>query len=151
MGYSNDVYGVIAFFSREKEVINKNFEVLKSLSTDDPDSDYPWITSRMFNLDYQRYWGKILIPFAANYKNLEDEWHLWIEKFESIINKMTWTYVEVHLHSELLESYSYYWGLHLLSIDEIGKENNERNWEFSGSPRDLRPILKEKGFLGWGV
>lgn len=105
-----------------------------------PSDENPPLTRGMFSItgSTEMYQSQI-IHFAASIKALEQNWHIWLEKFETLLSKLYWFGAIVHLESELFEGdYQYQW----VVTDEAVDQNlfNDpilpiSQWEFSGGPR----------------
>jgi hypothetical protein len=79
-----------------------------------------------------------IIHFGASFKQIEGAWGTWLTKFETLLRKMYWDEVHLHLVAEAWNS---------SSIHYIWKDENEEkaiypdhadpvaHWTFSGGPR----------------
>jgi hypothetical protein len=109
------------------------------------DNDFPWINQSMFNIpNEQGVFRDQIITFGASYKTLEYEWHLWLEKFEAILQKLYWLNTNIYAKFEVMGSYEYHWSL--------SREEQSRclfdapipieNWIFeSTGPRSFEEML----------
>lgn len=104
-----------------------NAKVIDSLPENDP--EFPWINRSMFSIpNNQGIFRDQVITFGASYKTLEYEWHLWIEKFESLLKKLFWFDVIIHAEFEVMGDYKYEW---LINYDLI-----KDNW-YKGTPKPI--------------
>ncbi len=60
-------------------------------------------------LNYDDTLQSSVIHFASAYKGIEYEWALWISTFESLLQKMCWDSVVVHLETELSGVHTFTW------------------------------------------
>lgn len=129
----------------------KNYYKLHQLNTKtleelpNLDRNYPWINQSMFNVpNEQGVFRDQVITFGASYKTLEYEWHLWLEKFETVLRKLYWLNVNIHAEFEIMGSYNYHWSL---SNEEksrclFDEPTPIKNWLFeSTGPRSFEEML----------
>jgi hypothetical protein len=109
------------------------------------DLDYPWINQSMFNIpNEQGVFRDQVITFGASYKNLECDWHLWLEKFEAVLRKLYWIDVSIYVQFEVMGSYEYHWSLtneeHARCL--FDEPTAIENWTFeSTGPRSFEEML----------
>ena len=76
-------------------------------------NEWPLICREMFslptaNLNAGHYQTEVL-HFGASYKAIEYEWEQWIIDFETLLQKMYWVSVNVHLETELSGIHTFTW------------------------------------------
>lgn len=128
--------------------LNKN--IINSLPEND-DSEYPWINRSMFSIpNKQGVFRDQVITFGASYKTLEYNWHIWLEKFETILKQLYWYDVTIHASFEVFGDYTYEW---LIKVDQAHnnwfKEIPEPalNWEYeSDGPRTFLDRLHKNKY-----
>ena len=91
MGHHTIVYGRISGAEGRSDDYYKfhklNFDIINALP--DNDSEFPWINRSMFCIpNHQGIYRDQVITFGASYKTLENEWHLWLKKFEELLKKL---------------------------------------------------------------
>lgn len=109
------------------------------------DLDYPWINQSMFNIpNEQGVFRDQVITFGASYKNLEYDWHLWLEKFEDILRKFYWINVSIYVKFEIMGFYEYHWSLSNVEHARclFDKPTPIENWIFEGTgPRSFEEMI----------
>lgn len=115
MGHQSLVYGVIeapqAPHAYAQSAFAANREVLSSLPSED---DWPCFVREMFaisqttnvTIDY----SFVPIHFAESYKDLEEDWGVWVAKFEKLLSRLYGVAAVVHLDSERLGCHRLEWG-----------------------------------------
>jgi len=84
-----------------------------------------------------------MIAFGASFKELEDQWDVWLRKFERLLRDLAWSTAELHLdlHRGAIEgasAFGYRW---------TRSTPTAERWRFEGGPRELG---KEAGrFRDW--
>jgi hypothetical protein len=76
-----------------------------------PDVDtWPYLSRVMFAAtpESQSYYHRVY-HFAATMKGIEEEWHVWVEKFENLLRRMCWFSADVYLETEYFGNHSYWW------------------------------------------
>jgi len=139
MGHTSIVYGnIIGARCRDGNLHRINKSVIESLPADDV--KWPWLERGLFLVpdpDRSKIYREQVIVFGASYKEVEYEWPVWLEKFESVLRQLYWLSATVHLDTELVGNYTYEW---LNDMDESGdflSDNPKptKKWSFSGGPR----------------
>lgn len=119
-----------------------NLDVIAQLPRED---SWPPIVQGMFTVPMkvdgdaqnQGFYKVQMIHFAASFNNFSLEWSKWLEKFESLLKKLYWFEVHLHLSIELHGQFDYSWkvaeeaikGFHSKPPVAVG------TWEFAGGPR----------------
>ncbi len=80
-----------------------------------------------------------MIHFGLSFKNFEDGWSTWLQKFESLLRELYWTQVRLHLDSELYGHFDYCWDATPAALEGFRASPPQpvREWEFSGGPREF--------------
>lgn len=112
MGHHTIIYGRINGATWKVEDHDKlqrlNTEVINRLPDNDP--GFPCINRSMFAIpNEQGTYRDQVITFGASYKTLEYEWHLWIEKFEALLQQLFWFDVTIHADFEMMGTFTYNW------------------------------------------
>jgi len=79
------------------------------------DGSYPLIVPEMFSVGASKereYYEHTIVSFAATYKNVEDgsSWSEFVLKFEHLLNKVDFDIARIHLETEFLGDYHFFWG-----------------------------------------
>jgi hypothetical protein len=115
--------------------VGKNVDLVRNLPLDD---NWPKLTKNMFSIsstDYDTpgFYKVQMIHFGASIKYLDENWAEWLEKFESLLEGLSWRRAYAILTLEWpangydSRQYNYQWRYINSSIP--------RNWEFEGGPR----------------
>lgn len=122
-----------------KDAILINEKIIDELSHYDK---WPPITQNFFKVstttstDIQNgaFEGR-LIHLGGTFKTIENEIEEWLMKFESIISKMIWLSIKVHLITSYSDSTIFEWSIDLKknNFKEIikNKEINKNDWSFN--------------------
>ena len=116
-----------------------NINTIETLPADD---DWPRLTRNMFSItstDYDRpgFYKIQMIHFGASIKYLDEDWHEWLEKFESLLERLSWSEVFMLLTMDWPSDgfkekrYEYKWEHKW----ENSGSSKIRNWNFDGGPR----------------
>jgi len=125
MGHATNLYGIISFLSNgpnKEKIWNRNIEAISKLPIND--DQFPWLSSKMFNKEFQPGWDERHISFAANYKNLELELDTWVKKFEDLLSQMMWISVITHIDTEVSGSFEIQW----LIDSKLSSEWKQNEW-----------------------
>lgn len=87
----------------------------RAVRTTKLDGSYPRILPEMFSVgasEEYTYYEHTIVSFAATYKNLEGgvSWSEFILKFEHLLNKVDFDLARIHLETEFLGDYHFFWG-----------------------------------------
>ena len=117
MGHATNIYGIISNpVGPKKDLVwTKNLKIIQSLP--DEDSEYPWISNKMFSKEFQPGWDENHIHFAANYKNLEFKLQDWVSKFEGFLSRLMWLSVTVQIETETSGDFEISWNIHKDILD----------------------------------
>jgi hypothetical protein len=143
MAHHSIIYGRINGATWKTKDYNKlhrlNLDVISSLP--EKDTEFPWINRSMFSVpNEQGTFRDQVITFGASYKTLETEWHLWIEKFESLIKRLYWFDITIHAEFEVMGDYKYDWLIDVNQMESWHKEYPKTilDWKFeSNGPRSF--------------
>lgn len=132
MGHQTFVYGVIQTLTdRDGKALAANRAVLASLPTAD---DSPFMVREMFALSesaqVQVQYSYALVHFAASYKQLEDLWTEWIQKFEQVLFRLHGVSAVVHVEGERLPAQRVEWEARYLNPAE-----GRSDWQHVRGPR----------------
>ncbi|WP_075187367.1 hypothetical protein [Teredinibacter haidensis] len=113
MDQESIVYGCIKdaiHFNENAERRSVNRAAMLSLPRAD---EWPHLCQEMFAIprveqSSERYQTEVM-HFGASYKAIEYEWAQWMEKFESLLNRMYWVSAVVHLETELTGVHTFTW------------------------------------------
>ena len=149
MGSQTVVYGFIEGRQNYLDHINPersalyadwNKSVILALpSTDEP----PYLVKEMFAIsEYNQVslqYGFQIIHFGASYKNLEDEWPLWLAKFEQLLRQLHWGQAVVRIESDSVGSHEYRWRAQAADRNSsaTGLRTPVTEWEFKGGSRSF--------------
>ena len=118
----------------------KNREVLGSLPARDssPPLERTFCTIPM-NAGKPGFHQTQMIHFGLSFRNFEDDWPIWLGKFESLISELYWTKVRLHLDSELFGEFDYCWDATPEALRGFAESRPQpvRDWVFAGGPRDF--------------
>lgn len=109
-----------------------NKTVLQSLPEND--TTFPCINRSMFSIpNEQGIYHQQVIAFGASYRNLEYEWHIWLDKFESILRTLYWWDIRLVTEFEIMGTYTYHWNVSpdQQKIDFMGSPQPVSAWQFS--------------------
>ena len=133
-GSTDDWYGLFP----------QNLAAVEALPADDA---YPPLTREIFAvpMDYARpgsaFYREQVMHFGASFSHLSEFWHIWLEKFEGLLQRLYWSEVRLHLWIELHGEYNYRWvaapGDFMLPWLRSPPEPTAE-WAFDGGPRDFR-------------
>lgn len=123
------------------------------------DNRFPFIRPEMFSAGSEGqpfFYDQQVIAFAATYKNVEyDSWEEFIRKFEAILEHLEFENVHLHLQTELMGSFHFYWKnisapdtLAAVFQDADYQLIRTENWYFGFGQRDAsgalsRPLRQE--------
>jgi hypothetical protein len=140
MGHISIIYGNIigAPCYRDRALHRINKSVIESLPIDD--KKWPRIERSMFLVpdpDLSKLYRDQVIVFGTSYKEVEQDWEEWLQKFESILMELYWISATVHLETELIGTHTYEWVYDSNQPDNFVSENPKptSKWNFSGGPR----------------
>lgn len=148
MGHQTIIYGQISGATWKYEDHDKlhrlNTEVINALP--DMDAEFPFLNRSMFAIpNEQGTYGEQVIAFGASYKSLEYEWHSWLHKFESLLQKLYWVDVIIHAEFEVMGNFTYKWFVnHELIRPNWHQEPLQpiADWQFeSNGPRSFEEEL----------
>jgi hypothetical protein len=106
--------------------------------------EYPFLSQSMFGLTpAEQSYREQVYHFAATMKGMEEEWDQWLAKFEALLAKMHWLFVDVYLSTEHFGSYHYWW-----VAREFEEGQAVEAWEHGGGPRSYAEFLQAKGQQG---
>lgn len=75
--------------------------------------EWPYLCQEMFAIPHMEtsteHYQTEVMHFGASYKAIEYEWAQWMEKFETLLNKMYWVSAVVHLETELTGTHTFTW------------------------------------------
>jgi hypothetical protein len=144
MGHVSIVYGIIIGAPSKIPDYHKlqhlNNKVLASLPEND---NFPWVTKNMFHFqdpeNIEGTYREQIIAFAASYKEIEYEWEVWLEKFESVLKQLYWISAKIHLETDFRGSYVYEWVFDINQTDNWTSDNPTPTsiWTFEGGPRKI--------------
>jgi len=100
------------------------------------EGEWPWLIKGMFSQapDRASYRGH-LIHFAGSIKGVDEEWAIWLDKFEKLLKKMYWQTVELRLLTEHSGDQVFSW-----VAEYTGEIEPVKDWNFFGAHRDFNHI-----------
>jgi hypothetical protein len=142
MGHESTIYGAILSPDWKHEAFARLYEHNNAEILALPEEDsWPFLTRRMFaiggdNVVDGRYRSQV-IHFGATFKAVEWEWHEWLPKFESLLARLFWYDVYLHLRTELVGNYDYSYSAVAPSDRFYRREPPlpADHWTFRGGPR----------------
>jgi len=124
------VYGCIkdAFYDDERR--RQNRSAMISLPKAE---DWPYLSQEMFSIPRMEVnddsYLTDVIHFGASYKAIEYEWAQWMDRFESLLDKMYWVSAVVHLETELTGTHTFNWESHVnYHVPGSGVRNVRCEW-----------------------
>ncbi len=118
-----------------------NRAVIDSLPEED---GYPPLTRGMFaapagdDRSGPGFYRHQMIHFGASFNHFSEDWHLWLEKFEALLQRLYWREAYLHLEIEFHGRHEYHWSAAAAPFyDDPPRPTAE--WTFEGRPRDFRP------------
>lgn len=141
MGQISIAYGAILgsrWSTTEPTLLQiRNLKVIEQLPSTDT---WPFLTREMFALagtnPESGHYRQQVIHFGASFKCLEWEWAEWLGKFEDLLSKLFWDEVMLHLHTEAIGHYDYYYeSLIPLSFYAQTPFTPNQEWQLIGGPR----------------
>lgn len=141
MGQENLIFGFIRGLGFHKHQLasdggyglaDRNAEAINSLPVND---EWPPLSRSMFGASFneREIYGGQVIHFGAAFKNIDEDdedWQLWLKKFENLLSKMWWYHAQVCSSQEIRGNFVYVWEPTGDEIDRI----------ISG--KDLTPVQK---------
>jgi len=113
MDQESIVYGCIKDVGRHQDETWRrkiNREAMLELPKSD---EWPYLSQEMFAIPKLEISADLYLTevmhFGASYKAIEYEWSQWLEKFESLLEKMCWVSAIVHLETELTGVHTFTW------------------------------------------
>ncbi|HEY8969822.1 MAG TPA: hypothetical protein VIM64_12035, partial [Puia sp.] len=88
MGHVSTVYGNIIGAPKSSQLQRINKSVIELLPDD---TEWPWLERGMFLVpdpDHSKIYREQVIVFGASYKEVEYEWDVWLDKFESVLRQL---------------------------------------------------------------
>lgn len=128
MGMRSLVYGVIELPPRPSHGEADIESALDSLPETD---EWPFLVRGMFSQTASRgltYEFRI-VHFGASLKEIENDWSVWVEKFEFLLSQLHGVSAVVHLESEAVGDHRLEWA----SLNESGIHR----WQFLSGPRSF--------------
>jgi hypothetical protein len=130
MGTQSLVYGVIELPSRLTEAESGITSALSHLPETD---EWPFLVRGMFSqsvgpqagLDYE---SKV-VHFGASFKEIEEDWSVWVSKFEALLGQLQGRAAVVHIESEVVGNHKLEW----VGTYELGS----CHWQFLRGPRSF--------------
>ncbi|WP_437880744.1 hypothetical protein [Pseudomonas sp. LRF_L74] len=86
-----------------------NRQVLESLPQGD---GWPFLGREMFSFcasEGEGLYQTQVIHFGASYQAVEYEWSLWVQAFEALLKRLSWSSAVVHLETELNGAHTFRW------------------------------------------
>jgi hypothetical protein len=151
MGRTDRIYGSI--FRRvggasHPDYVRRVSETLWALEMLPLQDCYPPLTRNMFSLTSSRYripglYKELVIHFGLTVKNIEEQWDVWLGKFESVLEILNWEHARTHLEFESApdgfqeECFDYRW-----TFPDGAEKTDRRSWKFEGGPREFGRQIK---------
>ncbi|GAB3538796.1 hypothetical protein [Spirosoma fluminis] len=135
MGTQSTVYGRIT--------VNKDFDKVKTYFEQMPiDDSFLYISPEMFKVGTttgRLFYEELIITFGATYKAVEDFWTEYVLKFERILEDIEFVSVVMHLETEFMGTYSFFW---LSKASGYSVDNSDRmiempKWFFGVGSRNM--------------
>lgn len=130
-------------------VFEENYNILKMLPDLENEAD---LSRYFFNLVHPKnaiYSHEFIISFGATYQTIDLNWEEWLNKFESLLKKLSWIKIFLHLDIQKVGVYSYEWTIsqELMTEKQMFSEDNRfyptEEWVAFGKPRKFEFIHKE--------
>ena len=99
---------------------------------------WPRLTRGFFSVSGpEETYAHSLIYFGGTFKQIEDEWSEWLEKFEALLRSLIWIRVKLVLETGYYGEFTYNWEASERAIKAFDQEFPERveDWTFNGGPR----------------
>lgn len=107
------------------------------------EDDYPALTRNMFSLTASRYpipglYKELVIHFGLTVKDIKEQWDVWLDKFESVLEIIEWRAARAHLEFEYTPDglaehrFDYRW-----AFPHGAGRTDRASWEFEGGPREF--------------
>lgn len=116
MSHESIVYGCIKdiVYSDDRADVQARREINRRVLQSLPSSeDWPLLSREMFaqpaNAIVVDDLHTDVVPFGNSYKGVEYEWEQWLQRFETVLQKMFWVSATVHLETELNGVHTFTW------------------------------------------
>ncbi len=98
-----------------------------------PDTDdWPPLIRGMFSVVPERVaYRSWLIPFAAAVPGLDEQWDVWLNKFEDLLRSMTWFSVDLHLNTDYSGRHWFSW---IADVGQLHESACVESWTFESGP-----------------
>jgi hypothetical protein len=103
--------------------------------------EWPRLTRGFFSVSgEEETYANSLIYFGGTFKQIEDDWSEWLDKFEALLRKLIWVRVKLVLETGYHGEHTYTWAATEKAIAALEQELPEtvQDWVFRGGPRTFR-------------
>ena len=101
---------------------------------------WPRLTRGFFSVSgSEETYANSLIYFGGTFKQIEEDWSEWLDKFEALLRTLIWTRVKLILETGYYGEYTYTWVATEKAIATFAQEFPEtvQDWVFDGGPRSF--------------
>jgi hypothetical protein len=152
MSFESIVYGFITeawtgksdWIENNSVFVRHNNLILAGLTEND---SWPPLAKNLFSLSTHEphgpngnFRGRI-IGIAGKFKQIEDDWGEWLNKFENVLKQLYWEKAKIHLITGYTSPYEFNWELDTKQYEEhfLSREPTPpTTWKFEGPFRKFR-------------
>ena len=159
MGHESLVYGCIVGERWKVTDMRRLQRLNRAEITTLPETDeWPFLTRSMFSVPgdepVEGSYRSQLIHFGASFKYIEWYWDEWLVKFESLLVRLFWRDVYLHLRTELVGDYNYKYKAmdYTESFYNCEPPRPASSWTLTGGPRrflETGPEFEDMSNLIW--